>query len=487
MRKLFTLVCCAFLLQGQAQNGSDKWDLRQCVEYARQNNISVKQADVQARIAALQEKQARYNLYPNASGNATTGVRFGRSIDPTTNGFANSQFLYQNFGISGGVQLYNQGRLKYSLEAAKLNLRAALTDVETAANDVSINVATFYLQVLLAKEQINVTNVQISQTLTQYDITKKRVDAGALPELNLAEVEAQLATDSTNYISARAQYEQSLINLRALLNLDPSVLFGLETPPVEQIPIETLGDLQPEYVYNLALGNQPLQRANEFRIQAAQKNILASRAIMYPTLSVGASLATNFSNSFKTTNGVTFGGYAPITGAEPIVNISNVNYYVQSPIYKVSQTSRSFGDLWSGWSDQLSNNFGQNVGLTLSVPIFNNGQGRIAHQQSKLNLKSAELQKESSNLKLKQDIYTAYTNASSALQKFNAGKKNVESAQKAYDFALKRYEVGLLNSLDLITNQNNLLRAKLLQLNNQYDYVFKMKLLEFYKGQGMKL
>jgi outer membrane protein len=151
------------------------------------------------------------------------------------------------------------------------------------------------------------------------------------------------------------------------------------------------------------------------------------------------------------------------------------------------QVSRGFGDIWHGCSNQLSNNFGQNVGLSLSVPIFNNFQGRTAYRESKLNLKYAELTKQQSDQTLRQNIYTAYSNAVTALQKFNAGRKTVESAQKAYDYAVKRYEVGLLSSLDLITNQNNLLKAKLQQLTNQYDYVFKMKLLEFYKGKGLKL
>ncbi|MDE3252163.1 MAG: TolC family protein, partial [Bacteroidota bacterium] len=136
---------------------------------------------------------------------------------------------------------------------------------------------------------------------------------------------------------------------------------------------------------------------------------------------------------------------------------------------------------------QMSNNFGQNVGVSLSIPIFNGFQARISTQRANLNLKLAQLQSDQSDLTLRQNVYTAYTNAVTALQKFNAGKKTVASAQKAYDYAVKRYEVGLLSSLDLITNQNNLLKAKVQQLNNQYDYVFKMKLLEFYKGKGLKL
>ena len=346
---------------------------------------------------------------------------------------------------------------------------------------------TYYLQVLAAKEQINISEVQISQTNAQFEMTRKKVDAGILPELNLAEIEAQLSTDSSNYIAAKTSYEQNLISLRGLLGLDPDVIFGVETPPVDKIPLESFADMQPQAVYQLALVNQPLQKGNALRIKAAQKNIAAAKGGFYPTLNLGFNLSTNFSNSFKYTNGATFLGYTPITGAEPIVTVNNVNYYLQNPIYKFSQGTRNFGDIWQGWGKQLDNNFGQNVGMSISIPIFNNGQNRIAYQQSKLNLQNAELQRSQSDLKLKQDIYTAYTNATAALQKFNAGQKAVMSAQKAYDFAIKRYEVGLLSSIDLLTNQNNLLKAKLQQLSNQYDYVFKMKLLEFYKGVGLKL
>lgn len=488
MRKFLTLICCAVISQAFAQRASDRWDLRHCIEHALQFNISIKQADIQARIAALQAKQAKYNIYPSVNASSSTGVRFGRSIDPTTNSFSTSQFLYQNFGLNAGFQVYNFGRLKNSAAVANFNAQAALADVAKISNDISFNVATYYLQVVAAKEQVTISEVQIAQTQNQFNITRKKVDAGVLPELNIAEVEAQLASDSSNYYTAKGNYEQNLLALRALLNLDVDVLFGIETPKVDDIPIEPLAELQPETVYTMALDYQPLQKANALRIKAAEKNILVSRSLMYPTISIGGNLNTNFSNSFKTISGApVFLGYSPITGAEPIITQSNVNYYVQSPIYRYNTKSRSFTDLWSGWGDQLSNNFGQNVGVSISIPIFNNFSGKIGVQTAKLQLKAAQLQKDQGDLSLRQDIYTAYTNATTALQKFNAGKKSVDAAQKAYDFGTKRFEVGLLSSLDLITLQNNLLRAKITQLTTQYDYVFKMKLLEFYRGRGLKL
>lgn len=487
MRKILALVGCVLVLQAQAQTTNEKWDLRKCIDYATQNNISVKQADIQARISALMSQQAKLNQYPTVNLNSGTGVRFGRSIDPVTNQFSTNQFLYQNFGLNTGIQLYNNGSIRNNIKAAEFNAKAALAEVERTANDVSLNVANFYLQVLAAREQVKITQVQISQSQTQLDITRKRVEAGVLPELNQAEIEAQLANDSSNYVAAVTNYELNILNLKGLLNLDPAIAFDVETPPVESIPVESFGDLQPELVYQLALTSQPLQKANDFRIKAAEKSILAAKGQMYPTISFGGNLATNFSNSFKRVTGITFLGYRPVTGAEPKVTVSNVDYYVQDPLYRITQSSRSFGGLWEGWANQIGNNFGQNVGLNISIPIFNSGQAKTAYQRSKLDLKTAELQRTQSDLKLKQDIYTAYNNATASLQKYNAGKKSVESAQKAYDFALRRYEVGLLGALDLITNQNNLLRAKVQQLSNQFEYVFRMKVLEFYKGQGLKL
>lgn len=486
MKHLLILGCIFAPFLGKAQT-PQVWDLKQCIDYAVAHNISVKQADINARIAQLQADQAKYNILPNVSANSGTGMRFGRSIDPTTNSFATTQFLYQNFGLNVGMQVYNFGRLKNTEQAAIFNAKAALQDVERTAYDISFTVATFYLQILAAREQLNISKVQISQSLSQQDITRKRVEAGVLPELSLAEVEAQLASDSSNYFSAVATEQQNLLNMMGVLNLDPGTPFNVVTPSVDKIPLESFAELQPELVYQQGLEAQPLQKVNALRIKAAEKNVLVAKAQAYPTLTVGGNLSTNFSNSVKYISGANFSGYNPISGFEPIVAIGANNYFVQNPIYKPVQSSRSFGQLWNGWGSQIDNNLGQNIGFNLSIPIFANHQARTSVKQSQLNVKSAELQKESADIKLKQDIYLAYTNAVTSLQRYNASKKSVETAQKAYDFSVKRYEIGLLGSLDLITNQNSLLRAKIQLLTNQFDYVFKMKLLEFYKGKGIKL
>lgn len=475
MKPAFTLIALAFVLQLTAQTTTEKWDLRKCVDYAMKNNISVKQADVQARISALQLKQAQLYQYPTASFSTNIGPNFGRSIDRSTNTYTNVEQLSQNYSLQGGIQVFNWGRIKNNIAAQEFSAKAALVDIEKAANDVALSVATYYLQILASKEQVNIVAVQIQQTQSQLDVTRKKVAAGSLPELNALELEAKLATDSSNYIAAQSSFQQNILQLKALLAIDAAAPFEVEIPAVEQIPLEPLAELQPENVFALALNNQPTQKSNALKIKGAEKNILATKATLYPSITAGYSLGSVYNNKANEIREIT-----PTSVASGTVKVNSVDYTVFSPSYNIT-----YGKV--AYFKQLSQNFGQSVSLGLSVPIFNSGTNRINYEQSKLNLKSLKVTEEQANQKLKQDIYTAYTNVINALQKFNAGKRQVESNQKALDFATKRYEVGLLSTIDLITIQNNLATAQFQQISNQYDYVFKMKLLEFYKGQGLKL
>jgi outer membrane protein len=482
---LWAFCCLTFLIT----NAQDKWDLRKCVEFAIANNISIKQADVQARISNLQYKSAKFNQYPSAGFSSGLGTQFGRSIDPTTNQFTTTQLLFQNVTLQGGIQVFGFGQLRHAREAAFYNLQAALADVQRASNDIALSVANFYLQVLAAKEQINIAEIQIAQDSSQIHDTRKRVDAGTLPELNLLEIQSQLATDSSNLIGAQATFDQTVLSLKGVLNLDAVAFFEPDIPPVDKIPLESILELQPDIVYKLALMNQPLQKENDLKIKGAEKNILTTRAILYPNLTLGYNLASSFSNTLKALN-----ASAGTPSYVPVANVIDANgnpingYFVGQRNYVYTYQSKSFGNWWQGYGDQMNNNFRQAFGLTLNVPIFNSGNiNRINYETSKLNLRNLELQKQQADITLKLNIYTAYSNAISSFEKFKAGIKAVESAQQVYDFSMKRYQVGLLGTIDLLTNQNSLLKAKLQQVANQYDYVFKMKVLEFYKGMGIKL
>ena len=345
-----------------------------------------------------------------------------------------------------------------------------------------MNIAVAYLQILLAKEQTNLASVQVKTTQEQLFNTRKRVDAGALPELNAAELEAQLARDSSAYVTADANVQQLILQMKALLNLDAAASFDVETPTVDKIPVMSLGEMQPDAVYQLALTSLPQQKINELRLQSAQKTAASARGVMYPTFSAFVNLNTRYGYSKIPLYQQVLTGYT-ISGAR--TNVGGTYYNVEVPAYAIGN---KIGNVpLRKYVNQLRNNLGENVGIGISVPIFNSGSARINWEKAKLNIKQFELTKELDNQTLKQNIYTAYNDAVAAMQKFNADKKSVETSEKAFGFSQKRYDLNLLSTLELITSQNNLLRAKIQVLYSQYDFLFKMKLLEFYRGQGITL
>ena len=479
MRKIVPalVLTAALFLSMLHLSAQDKWDLRRCVDYAVANNINIKQTDIQAKIAALTLEQSKLQNWPTANFTNSYGFQFGRSIDPTSNGFINQQISSSKLGVTSNVTLFNFFSLKNTIAVNEFELKAQNAGVQKLRDDISLSVAVAYLQALLSKEQMNISVVQLNQTKEQLTNTQKLVDAGSLPELNAAELEAQLARDSSSYITALTTYYGNLLSLKVWMNLDPALPFELETPPVDMIPIEAFAELQPDFVYKLALQNMPIQKVNQFRLESLEKFQKASRAKMYPSIRAFGQLNSSFSSYQQQLAGYSAPSVKPIgyTGTGSATNY-NVFTQVQVPIYENV-----------GFFQQMNNNFNQSIGVSLNVPIFNNGQAKTAWQRSKLNYQNQQLQVDRDNQTLKQDIYKAYNDATAAFQRYQASIKSVSTAEYSYELTKKRYEAGLLRTIDLITNQSNLFRARLEKISNQFDYVFRMKLLEFYKGQGLKL
>ena len=472
-RSLLFLAIIVVAISSQAQ---EKWNLLKCVQYAYDNNISVKQADLQTRFSDVTYKQSKSALYPSLNFQNSTGYRFGRSENPATGVLEDNNFLSSSFSLQSGVTVFNWFSKKNTIESNRLSNEADKAGVEKAKDDVGLNVAVAYLQILLAKEQANLTRVQIQTTTEQLSNTRKRVDAGVLPELNAAELEAQLSRDSSNLITAEATVQQNILQMKALLNLDAGVPFDIESPSVDKVPIESLADLQPEAVYALALQNLPQNKVIDLRLQSAKKDVDVARGQMYPSITAFGGVGTSYVNVKRPVLGP-----GPDKATEAYVTIGPSAYNVFSPT--VIQT----GERRTPFGDQLNTNLSQNIGLGLNSPIFNGHSARANWERTKLQVRQWELTKESDNQTLKQNIYRAYNDATSSLQKFNADKKSVQASGKSYEYAQKRYDQNMLSTFDLINSQNNYLRAQIQALYSQYDYVFKMKLLEYFKGMGIKL
>ena len=476
---IIILLCCSF---GVA-NAQTKWDLRSIVDYAMANNITVKLSDIQAKDATLVYNQSKLSQYPNASFSGNASVNSGNNQDPTTFSRVTQTYFSSGYQFQTSADIFNWFSKRNTILANDWERQAAEVNVDKIKNDIALSAANAYLQILLSIEQQKITGIQIEQTRAQLSNTLKQVDAGVLPQINVSQLEAQLALDSSNFISARGAVTQNILNLKSFMSIDAGATFEVDTPPVDAIPIEKIGDLQPEDVYNIALQNQPLQKYNELRLKAAERNTAAAHGRMYPTFSAFGALSTNFL-SFKKQP-----VYDQVLGAYSstpfVVNVGGQSYTIQQPTY--TQGALLGYSKPQSYINQLNNNFRQSAGISMSVPIFNGGSLKTSYKRSLLNEESLQVQKTQDDLKLKQDIYTAYTAAIIALEKVNASKKAITTNETTYDFAQKRFDVGLLGTFDLITSQNNLLRARLDYALNQFDYVFKMKVLEYYKGQGLKL
>lgn len=476
---LLTLLALNTLLPAQ-----EVWDLRRCVDHAVKNNISVRQADLQTRFSQLTYQQNKGGQLPTLNFGGSTGYRLGRSENPTTGVLEDNNFLNLGMQLQSGVTLFNWFSRKYNTAASKLNWTADQEQLKKVQDDIALNVAVGYLQILLAGEQTRLARVQLDLTKAQYTATRQRVEAGALPELNAAELEAQVARDSASLVSAAGSVQLLTLQLKALLNLDAGADLLIATPPVESIPLLPLSDLQPETVYLSAVTLLPQQKVNELRLLAARKQAQAARSALYPSFTAFGSLTTNAISFKRAIYDQVLTGYTP-SGLR--VNAGGGTFYpVEIPNY--IEGSNIVGYYRTGpFSDQFSKNFGQSVGIGMNMPLFNGKSNRINWRRSQYTVQQWSLQKEQGQLQLKQDIYKAYTDATTALQQYAARQRSVATAEKAFEFASKRYELNLLSAFELNNSRNNLLSARSQLIYSQFDYVFKMKLLEFYRGQGLKL
>jgi outer membrane protein len=469
-------------LTAKAQDSS-KWDLRRVVEYAMNRNITVRQTEITARTSAIDLKQSKLDRYPSLNLSGNHGFSFGRSLDYSTNVYTDNNLMYEQMGLSSVVTIFNWNSKNNLVKANSFTNQADLATVDKSKNDVALDAARQYLVVLMDKEQVEITYVQLQQSKAQLSNTRKLVDAGSLPELNAAELEAQVARDSATLITAQTQVEADRLTLKSILSLPADVAFELETPPVDKIPIDNILEITPGEVYGLAMNTQPQIKVNNLRLKAAEKNYLVSKARQYPSITMSGQLGSAFNSSFKSLN--------PVILADQITPAYALNgadkYFIYSPQTGYITSKKNFGQLWDGYGSQLKNNFGQGLGIGLSIPIFNGWSARANVERAKWVIDARKLTIEQDTLSLKQNVYAAYNLAMGAFQTYIANQKAVVTAEKSFDLATKRYNIGVMQTIEWLTNQTALYNARINLARSQYDYVFKMKVLEFYKGLGLRL
>ena len=475
LRKTTILMLCALTLSCTAF-AQEAWSLQKCISHAKQNNLTLKQADLAVKQAELLEQGSRMARLPNVNGRGNFGYNYGRSIDPTTNAFNNTRTGFNNIGIDAGITVYNGGRIKNTIKQSQYDLLAAKEDANTQFQSIALQMASSYLNILLAKEQVTIAQRAIDQTNEQLTTIDKRINAGTVPKADRLDILAQIARNEQLLIQAQNSVETNYLVLKNILELEPD--YDLEIIiPSSLMEIErtnetyTLGT-----IYSQALNTQSSIKATDARMKSAELDVPIAKANMLPSITAFGQLDTRWSSASRNVSGFT----APVFGDPQSVLINNELSSVSFP-----SVDPIFVD--NPYFDQLDQNFGQAFGLSARIPIYNNHQGKIGVERAKLNIINMELQNRQAKQQLKADVQAAITGARNAQTELIASEKSLEAAKAAFDNAQKRYDLGAINTLELTTAKTNLDTAELNVARAKYDYIFRLKIIDFYMGKDLNL
>ena len=461
----------------QAETPNSKWSLEQCIRYAVENNLELSESELNQRMTELTLAQSKASRWPSLNSDMSLGNSYGRSIDPTSNQFVNAGFLFNNMSVNSQVMLFGWFRKKREIEQNEYSAKAANEIYAQLKDNIALNVANAYLRTLLAKEQVKVAQEQLNTDQAQLRQTKQFVRAGKLPQLNLEQMHAQVASDSSNLIGTEAEVQLALLQLRALLNLNYQDAFEIAPPDLTNLNLaSTTIEKSPAEIYEIAQENQHRMRAQYLNIMAAQKGLEQAKATKYPSLFLGGSFSTSYSSQLQEVTGQTLVGQQQVGN----VSVAGTDYPITTPQYDFTRATVPY-------SKQLDNNIRSNIALTLNIPIFNGHQIKTNIERARIGLYNQRVALKREQQNLQQDIYTASLQAETAGQKYKAALSAEQSAKRALYFAIKRYKIGMLPTFEYTQTQNNYNQASYNTLSAKYDMLFKMKVLDFYIGKPIKL
>lgn len=458
-------------IQGNAQ--VVHLSLTQAVDIALMHNLMVKSNEVSLKNAEVTYQQAKYNQLPSLGGNINQAASFGRSLNPFTNGFDSRNINFNNVGLNANMLLFNGGQLRNSVLQNEFALKATQQDLQSMRENISLQVVLAYLSILNAEDQLAIAKAQTEITKLQIDRTQKLVSAGTLPISNVLDLKAQLANEESNVVSFQSALDINKLTLYQLLNDSSIRAFELQRIQVP-VPSSKGYDLSVNDIYAKALDIQPLVRAADFRVQGAARSVDVAKAFRLPTLSLNGSWSANQSNALRTIE---------LLGTQT-VNLGSVA--IAGMNYPVSTTQPKFGEgATVGYFDQLNNTQNKVVSLNLNIPIFAKYANRTRVVQAGLQKENAEIEAERARLTLRQNIEQAYVNMLNAANKYEASAQQVSALEESFRASESRFNAGSIDFVSYNLQKTNLDKARLGLIQVKYDYVFRMKILDFYQGKSL--
>ena len=426
---------------GKAQ---ERWSLRRCIDYAIEHNINIRRTANAVEQSAVEANSAKWARLPNLNGSAGQSWNWGRTQTAVKNEdtgdystvYVNTNSQGSNLNLSTSIPLFTGLQIPNQYALAKLNLKAATADLAKAQEDIAINVASAYLQVLFNQELQQVAESQVELSLQQQARITRLADMGKASMAEVAEAKARVAQDQMTAVQARNNYELALLDLSQLIELESPEGFLLESPDVS-FALQQL--TPPDEIYQTALVNKPAIQAAEYRLEGSKHSIRIAQSAYYPQLNLNGSLGTN--------------------------------YY--------STINRTF-------RQQMGDNFSKYVGVSLSVPIFNRFSTRNRVRSARLQRDNYELQLTETKKTLYKEIQQAWYNAVAAESKYSSSHTAAEAGAESFRLMSEKYENGKANAVEYNEAKQNLMRAQSDELQAKYEYLFRSKILDFYKGETIE-
>lgn len=437
-RIIITVAAALACMAASAQEKTGPWSLKECVDWALDHNISIRQSELQTRQREIDVNTAEGRRLPSLGASASQNFSFGRGLT-ADNTYANTNTTSTGFSLGTDVTIFNGFQITRNIEMSRLNLEAATADLEKAKNDVSLAVAQAYMQVLYKKEILGVALNQIQIDSVQVDRIQAMVDNGLASRADLAAQKATLAQSRLSGTQASNSLRLAVLDLTQLLELPSPDGFDVVSPDVDGIN----GGLipSPDMIFEEALDVMPAIRAEQLRLDYASTNIALAKGGYYPSLSLSGGLGTNFYTS---------SGYP---------------------------SAKFF--------DQVQNNFSQYVGLSMSIPIFNRYSTRNQVRSAQVSFANQELQLENARKSLYKEIQQVYYNAVASSEKLQSSALVLSSAEEAFELAREKYENGKAGITEFNEAKARYISASSDELQAKYEHLYQTALVNFYRGKEL--
>jgi outer membrane protein len=449
MKKIFLGVILAFglssIIFGQGETPLGPYDLQTCVNIALENNLTLKRTELNQQINEANLLQNQGQRIPTFSLGASSGYRWGRSINPVTNLFENNRIGNINLFANSSAPIFQGNRINNSVAQARKDLESGVFNLEATRNQITLNIINLFINVVFNREQVKIAENQLKTTSEQLDRTSKLVAAGSLPLSDQLDLQSQKSSIQLEFINAQNSLRIAKLNLAQAMQIPFSEDFNV-IEPVFEVDKQVMASENSKEIFDIALEIMPEIKAAEAGVESAEYGVKIAKGAFLPTLGVGANLFSN---------------------------------YVDQPGFGQTEITP--------FPEQIDRNLSQSANLQLNIPIFSNFNNKSSIQRARAQKALSEVAADEARNTLRQNIEVAYTDALASKLSYEASLVRVESLEESFRVAQQRFDLGAINSVDFQVAQANLFNAQADLLNAKYTYIFRVKVLDFYLGNPINL